>query len=259
MSPSPPTRSTPSRRRPSSGSGRRRGRLGVPIQIHASATEDEVDNCMREHGAPPGRAARPARASRGADAPRPLRVARRQRARAHPRCRGHRGDQPRREHEARRRRGVRPPGGAGARDPGGHRHRWRRIEQLARPARRCQASGLAAEARRRRRIGRKRRGGPGDPHGRSRPAARRRRPRARRPRRFHPRPDRNSGARHRDARGGARVLGVGVGGRHDGGRGPRADARRGRRRNRGGPRAGAGAGKGGSGFADVEGQAHQER
>ena len=60
-------------------------------------------------------------------------------------------------------------------------------------------------------------------------------------RRFRPRPDRDARARHRDARGGARLLRVGVGGRHDGGRGPRADARRGRRRSRGGPRASAGA------------------
>ena len=87
----------------------------LPVQIHLSETEEEVDDCVAEHGVRPAALPRPGRAARPADAARARRLARRRRARADRRARRHRRHQPGRQHEARGRRRLPVPGRARAR------------------------------------------------------------------------------------------------------------------------------------------------
>ena len=133
---SPRTRSTPSRERSLRWIAERATELDLPVQIHLSETEDEVEGCARRARRAPGVLLDRARHARPAHGARPRLLARPLRARADRRARRDRGHQPGREPEARGRPRVpvrRGPRGGIARRA---RHRRARLEQLARPARR---------------------------------------------------------------------------------------------------------------------------
>ena len=105
----------------------RAAELEVPVQIHLSETEDEVDGCLAAARRAPGLLPRPGRPARAPDRARPRLLARPRRARADRRARRDRRHQPGREPEARRRRGLPLPRRARARASRvGPRHRRRR-------------------------------------------------------------------------------------------------------------------------------------
>ena len=208
----------------------------LPIQIHLSETEQEVERLPRRPRPAPGRLPRPARDAR-ASAP----------------CSPTASGSTAAELELIAERGctvVTNPvanmklavGGVfpypAAREAGRRgrpRHRRRRLQRLARPARRPQDLRPGPEPRRRRPDRARRRGGLGDRHRRPRAAARRRRA-ARRvgaAGRLPAAARRLARARPRRARLRPRLRGQRLGRRHDRRRRPGADARRrGRRASR---------------------------
>ena len=121
---------------------------GLPVQIHLSETEKEVQDCLAEHGVRPAFYLDRLGLLERAHGPRPRRLARPRGAGADRRARRHRRHQPGGEHEARGRRRLPLPGGARRRRRGRARHRRRRLQRLARPARRPQGLRPRPEARR---------------------------------------------------------------------------------------------------------------
>ena len=147
---SPRTRSTRSARSSLRWIAELGAERGLPIHIHLSETEQEVDDCLAAHGLRPAAYLDRPRHAERADRARPRRLARPRGARADRRPRLHRRHQPGRQHEARGRRRLPLPGRAARRGRGRARHRRRRLERLARPPQRPEDLRPRPEARRRR-------------------------------------------------------------------------------------------------------------
>ena len=148
--PSPRTRSTRSAKSCCAGPPSSAAEREVPVHIHLSETEQEVEDCVAQHGLRPAAYLDRLGLLERAHGPRPRRLARPGGAGADRRARLHRRHQPGRQHEARGRRRLPLPGGARGRRRGRPRHRRRRLQRLARPARRPQGLRPRPAPRRRR-------------------------------------------------------------------------------------------------------------